>query len=135
MNAIEILPTSHAIARLRQRGLREDDALLIIELGAEIWPSVFMITDKQADALIAEIDTCKSDHTIVGPKSNIADLRRRIDALRQCAVVASGQTFVTVFHKFSRNLRADHKRNPSCCRRRQRRQVEKRKRAFFQGYR
>lgn len=121
--------TSHAAARLRQRGLREADAQLIVNLGTEHRNGAFIITEKGADALIAELS--HTDCVFVnGHKMCATRLKRRIDALRGCAVIAEGRTVITVFHKMTANLRTDPRRDPHCRRRRQRREAERRKRSF-----
>ena len=55
MNQLE--QTSHSLARLRQRGLRESDAQLIIELGTEVRSGLFMMTNEDADTLIADLSS------------------------------------------------------------------------------
>ena len=47
--------TTHSLARLRQRGFRETDAQLIMEIGTEFRNGVFSLTDRDVDALIAEL--------------------------------------------------------------------------------
>jgi hypothetical protein len=122
--------TSHGTARIRQRGVREVDAALILEFCTEVWPGMFMMTNQDANALIAEISALPGIHenTVMGMSS--ADLKRRIDSLRGCAVVADGLTLITVFHKVNSNLRTDPRKDPRCRRRSKRRDAERRRRSF-----
>ena len=122
--------TVHSSARLRQRGLRETDAQLILELGSEFRSGVFMLTDNEADALIADLSifVAPKDRTWRGMSAG--ELKRRIDGLRGVTVVAEGWTVITVFHKMTPNLRTDPRRDPRCRRRRHRREAERRKRSF-----
>jgi hypothetical protein len=132
MQMLSLELTSHATARLRQRGMRESDARLIVDLGTEHRSGAFLMTKKGADALMAELS-----HTdcfwVNGHKMCAIHLKRRIDALRGCAVVAEGCTVITVFHKVTPNLRTDPRRDPRCRRRRQRRDAERRRRSFHLG--
>jgi hypothetical protein len=130
MNMSDLVQTAHAQARLRQRGLRDTDAQLIVDLGSEIRPGVFMLTEKGADTLISEIDTLGGLYVWAPENMTLAALKRRIDALRGCAVVANGLTFITAFHKETPTLRTDPRRDPNCRRREQRREAERRKRSF-----
>jgi hypothetical protein len=122
--------TSHGNTRIRQRGVREADAALILELCTEVRPGMFMMTNQDADALIAEISAWPSLHenSVMGMSS--ADLKRRVDSLRGCAVVADGLTLITVFHKVNSNLRTDSRKDPRCRRRSKRRYAERRRRSF-----
>ena len=130
MNMSRLIHTAHAQARLRQRGLRDTDAQLIVDLGSEIRPGVYMLTEKGADTLISELDTLGGLSVRAPDKMTLAELKRRIDALRGCAVVADGLTFITAFHKEALTLRTDPRRDPRCRRRQQRREAERRKRSF-----
>lgn len=121
--------TKHSLARLRQRGLRETDAQLIVEHGSELRSGVFMLTDNEADALIAELSSADSEHRL-WPGMSAHELKRRIDGLRKVTVVAEGLTFITAFHKKKTYLRTDPRRDPRCRRRRQRREAERRRRSF-----
>jgi len=122
--------TSHSLARLRQRGFRETDAQLIMEIGTEFRNGVFSLTDHDVDALIAELSMLTDPR---GPARNgmsAGELKRRVDGLRGATVVAEGRTVITIFHKTIPNLRTDPRRDPRCRRRRQRREAERRKRSF-----
>lgn len=128
MNQLE--QTSHSLARLRQRGLRESDAQLIIELGTEVRSGLFMMTNEDADTLIADLSSFSDRLKFAGRCMSAGELKRRVDGLRGAAVVADGLTFITVFHKLTSHLRTDPRRDPNCRRRRQRREAERRKRTF-----
>ena len=128
MNQLE--PTSHSLARLRQRGFRETDAQLIVELGTEVRPGLFMLTNQDADALIAELSTFADTRDFAWRGMSAGELKRRVDGLRGAVVVADGLTFITVFHKVTPHLRTDPRRDPNCRRQRQRRESERRKRSF-----
>jgi hypothetical protein len=130
MNVSRLVHTAHAQARLRQRGLRDTDAQLIVDFGSEIRPGVFMLTEKGADTLISELDTLATLPDPAPENMTLAELKRRVDALRGCAVVANGLTFITAFHKVTPTLRTDPRRDPRCRRRRQRREAERRRRSF-----
>lgn len=130
MNVSRLVHTAHAQTRLRQRGLRDTDAQLIVDLGSEIRPGVYMLTEKGADTLISELDTLATLPDPAPENMTLAELKRRIDALRGCAVVVNGLTFITAFHKVSATLRTDPRRDPRCRRRRQRREAERRRRSF-----
>ena len=122
--------TSHSLARLRQRGLRETDTQLIVELGSEIRPGMFMITNKDADALINEIGLFAGPQVQSRLGMSVREMKIRIDRLRGSAVIADGFTVITAFHKVTPSLRTDPRRNPSCQRRRQRREAARRRRSF-----
>jgi hypothetical protein len=122
--------TSHAAARLRQRGLRETDAQLILELGTEFRTGAYMLTDSDADALIAELSMFADPQDRTGHGMSVGELKRRIDGLRGATVVAQGWTVITAFHKTTPHMRTDPRRDPRCRRRRQRRDAEWRKRSF-----
>lgn len=122
--------TTHSLARLRQRGLRETDAQLIVELGSEFRSGVFMLTDNEADALIAEMSMFADAENGTWRGMSAGELKRRIDGLRGVAVVAEGLTLITAFHKKDPYLRTDPRRDPRCRRRRQRREAERRRRSF-----
>ena len=121
--------TSHSLARLRQRGLREADAQLIVELGTEVRTGLFVLTNQDADARIAELSTFADTRDFAWRCMGAAELKRRIDGLRGVAVVADGLTFITVFHKTISHLRTDPRRDPNCRRRRQRREADRRRRS------
>ena len=89
-----------------------------------------MLTEKGADTLISELDTLATLPDPAPEKMTLAELKRRVDALRGCAVVANGLTFITAFHKVTPTLRTDPRRDPRCRRRRQRREAEQRRRSF-----
>ncbi len=125
--------TLHSRARLRQRGLREIDAQLILELGTEFRTGVFMLTDNDADTLISELSTCASPQESIWGGMSAGELKRRIDGLRRATVVAEGRTVITVFHKMTTNLRTDPRRDPYCHRRRQRQEAQRRRRSFHRG--
>ena len=125
--------TSHSLARLRQRGLRETDAQLIVELGTEVRTGLFMLTNQDADALIAELSTLSHTRDFAWHCMGAAELKRRIDGLRGATVVAEGRTVITAFHKTAPHLRTDPRRDPRCRRRRQRRETERRRRSFHHG--
>jgi len=122
--------TVHSSARLRQRGLRETDAQLILELGYEFRSGVFMLTDNEADALIAELSMFAGTEDRAWRGMSAGELKRRIDGLRGVTVVAEGVTLITAFHKKAPYLRTDPRRDPRCRRRRQRREAERRRRSF-----
>jgi hypothetical protein len=122
--------TTHSLARLRQRGMRETDAQLILELGTEIWPAVFMMTDQDADRLIAELSSSHGSQYSNWHGLSVAELKRRFDSLRGSTVIADGLTLITVFHKLTPGLRTDPRRDPRCRRRRQRREADRRRRSF-----
>ena len=122
--------TSHGNARIRQRGVREADAALILEFCTEVRPGMFMMTNQDADALIAEISAWPSLHENAVQGMSSADLKRRIDSLRGCAVVADGLTLITMFHKVNSNLRTDPRKDPRCRRRNKRCDAERRRRSF-----
>lgn len=128
MNQLE--QTSHSLARLRQRGFREIDAQLIVELGTEVRPGLFMLTKQDVDALIAELSSFSGRLDYAWRGMSAGELKRRVDGLQGAAVVADGLTFITVFHKMTPHLRTDPRRDPNCCRRRERRESERRKRSF-----
>lgn len=125
--------TLHAQARIRQRGLREVDAQLILELGSEFRSGVFMLTDNEANALIAELSMFAAPEDRTWRGMSASQLKRRIDSLRGATVVAEGRTVNTVFHKTAPHLRTDPRRDPRCRRRRQRREAERRRRSFHLG--
>lgn len=125
--------TSHSLARLRQRGLRETDAQLIVELGTEFRTGVFMLTDNDADALIAELSAFADPQNPAWRGMTAGELKRRIDGLRGVTVVADGRTVITTFHKTAPHLRTDPRRDPRCRRRYQRREAERRRRSFNHG--
>lgn len=122
--------TSHSLARLRQRGLREADAQLIVELGSEFRSGVFMLTDNEADALIAELSIFADPEDRTRRGMSASELKRRIDGLRGVTVVAEGLTLITAFHKKAPYLRTDPRRDPRCRRRHKRREAERRRRSF-----
>lgn len=123
--------TTHSLARLRQRGMRETDAQLIIELGTEVRSGLFVLTNQDVDALISELSSSVISQEFSWGGMNACELKRRIDGLRGGAVVADGLTFITVFHKMTSHLRTDPRRDPYCRRRRQRREAERRRRSFY----
>lgn len=122
--------TLHARARLRQRGLRDTDAQLILELGTEFRTGVFMLTDNDVDTLIAELTTYTKPQESSWGDMSAGELKRRIDGLRGATLVVDGLTFITAFHKTVSHLRTDPRRDPRCRRRRQRREAERRRRSF-----
>lgn len=122
--------TLHSLARLRQRGLRETDAQLIVELGSEFRSGVFMLTDSEAEALIAELSMFADPEHRPWRGMSARELKRRIDGLRGVTVVAEGRTVITAFHKKAPYLRTDPRRDPRYRRRRQRREAERRRRSF-----
>jgi len=121
--------TIHSLARLRQRGLRETDAQLILELGTEFRTGVFMLTDNDAHGLIAELSTFADPQESTRSGLSAAELKRRIDGLRGATVV-EGLTLITAFHKKAPHLRTDPRRDPRCRRRQKRREAERRRRSF-----
>jgi hypothetical protein len=125
--------TKHSLARLRQRGLRETDAQLIIELGTEFRTGVFMLTDNDADALMAELSASADPQHPAWHGMGAGELKRRIDGLRGATVVAEGRIVITAFHKKAPYLRTDPRRDPRFRRRRQRREAERRRRSFHHG--
>lgn len=128
MNRLE--QTNHSLARLRQRGLREVDAQLIVELGTEVRTGLFVLTNQDADVLIAELSSFSDRLDYAWRGMSACEFKRRVDGLRGAAVVADGLTFITVFHKVTPHLRTDPRRDPNCRRRRERRESERRKRSF-----
>lgn len=122
--------TIHSLARLRQRGLRETDAQLIVELGSEFRSGVFMLTDNEADALIAELSMFADPEDRAWRHMSSGELKRRIDSLRGVTVVAEGLTCVTAFHKKDPYLRTNPRRDPYYRRRQKRREAERRRRSF-----
>lgn len=133
MTVGRLMHTLHAQARIRQRGLRETDAHLIVELGTEFRTGVFMLTDSDADALIAELSAFADLQHPAWYGMSAGELKRRIDGLRGATVVAEGRTVITAFHKTAPHLRTDPRRDPRCRRRRQRREAERRRRSFHLG--
>lgn len=125
--------TNHSLARLRQRGLRETDAQLIVELGTESRTGVFILTNSDADALIAELSVFADPQHPAWHGMSAGELKRRIDGLRGATVVAEGRTVITAFRKAAPHLRTDSRRDPRCRRRRQRREAERRRRSFHLG--
>lgn len=125
--------TKHSLARLRQRGLREADVQLIVELGTEFRTGVFMLTDNDADALMAELSASADPQHPAWRGIGAGELKRRIDGLRGATVVAEGRTVITAFHKKAPYLRTDPRRDPRYRMRRQRRQAERRRRSFHHG--
>jgi hypothetical protein len=125
--------TNHSLARLRQRGLRETDTQLIVELGTESRTGVFILTNSDADALIAELSVFADPQHPAWHGMSAGELKRRIDGLRGVAVVAEGRTVITAFHKKAPYLRTDPRRDPRYRMRRQRRQAERRRRSFHHG--
>jgi hypothetical protein len=136
MTAISLKQTAHSKARIRQRGLREADAALVFEWGAELRSGVFMMTDRVADEIMAELSHLnhRDGGSVITDNAQFrARLKRHIDALRRCVVVAEGVTLVTAFHKKAPHLRTDPRSDPHCRRRRQRCESERRKRSFNPG--
>jgi hypothetical protein len=130
MRVNQLEQTSHSLARIRQRGFREIDAQLIVELGTEVRPGLFMLTKQDVDALIAELASFSGRLDYAWRGMSASELKRRVDGLQGAAIVADGLTFITVFHKMTPHLRTDPRRDPDCRRRRERRESERRKRSF-----
>lgn len=133
MRMKQLEQTSHSLARLRQRGLRETDAQLIVEHGTEVRTGLFVLTDSEVDALIAELSAFADPQHPAWYGMSAGELKRRIDGLRGATVVAEGRTVITAFHKTAPHLRTDPRRDPRCRRRRQRREAERRRRLFHHG--
>jgi hypothetical protein len=127
MNQLE--QTRHSLARIRQRGLRETDAYLILELGTEFRSGVFMLTNQDADALIAELSMFADPQDRTGHGMSAGELKRPIDGLRGATVVARGWTVITAFHKTAPHMRTDPRYRRRC----QRRGAESRRRSFHFG--
>ena len=125
--------TMHSLARLRQRGLRETDAQLILELGSEFRSGVFMLTNNEADALIAELSMFAGPEDRAWRGMSAGELKRRIDGLRGGTVVAEGLTLITAFHKKDPYVRTDPRRDRHCRLRRRRREAERRRRSFHRS--
>ena len=127
---LQLEHTTHASVRVRQRGLRETDIGLIMELGTEVRPGMFMITKKDVDILISEICSIQTPQGASWLGMSVCEAKRRIGSLCGCAVIADGFTVITAFHKVTPSLRTDPRRHPSCQRRRQRREAARRRRSF-----
>lgn len=127
---LQLEHTTHASARVRQRGLRETDIGLIMELGTEVRPGMFMITKKDANILISEICSITAPQDASWLGMSVCEAKGRIASLCGCAVIADGLTLITVFHKVTPGLRTDPRRDPRCRRRRQRREAARGRRSF-----
>jgi hypothetical protein len=122
--------TMHVQARTRQRDFREIDAQLIVDLGTEVRTGVFMLTDSEADVLIAELSMLADPQDRTRYGMSAGEPERRIDGLRDAIVMVEGRTVITAFHKTAPYLRTDPRRDPHCRHRRQRREAEQRRRVF-----
>lgn len=93
--------TAHASARLRQRGIRESDVPVILDVGTPIDDDSFFLLDQDVD------------REIVKYKQRIAELER----LRGCRVVIAGETVVTIYRPSrkteKRLMRSQHRRGNS----------------------
>lgn len=130
MTMCRLMHTKHAQARIRQRGLREADAQLIVDLGTEVRIGVFMLTDSDADARIAELPMLADPQDLTQYGTSTGELGRRIDSLRGATVVAEVWAVFNSFHKAAPYPRRGQQRDPHCRRRRQRRETEWRRRMF-----
>lgn len=74
--------TRHAEARMRQRGLRDRDFALVLDVATPLADDAWLVTDADADREIAQ------------RKREIEQFQR----LRGCKVVVSGDAIVTVCH-------------------------------------
>jgi hypothetical protein len=83
MNQLE--QTSHSLARLRQRGFREIDAQLIVELGTEVRPGLFMLIKQDVDALIAELSSFSGRLDYAWRGMSAGELKRRVVGLQGAA--------------------------------------------------
>ena len=93
---LQLEQTAHASVRVRQRGLRETDIWLIMELGTEVRPGMFMITKKDADILIREICSVPDPQNASWLGMSVCAAKGRIAGLRGCAVIAVASTAVSV---------------------------------------
>lgn len=73
--------SEHALVRVRQRGLREDDVRVIVETGTPVDDDSMFLLDRDVDREVRK------------RKQEIAALER----LRSCRVVVAGETVVTVY--------------------------------------
>ncbi len=126
MNAHFLEIATDARDGLLQQGLPEADANMNIDIGSELRPGGFMITDDVGDNFLAELSA------FVTPASGHQNRRssarlRQINGLRRCTTVAGGTNWLTEFHKKSSKLCTDPQRDPRGCRRRQRREAEVRR--------
>ncbi|WP_020503951.1 DUF4258 domain-containing protein [Lamprocystis purpurea] len=83
--------SNHALARVRQRGLRERDVAMVLDAGTLLGEDSVMLLDQ---------DVARAIET---RKREIAALER----LRGCRVVMGGETVVTVYrpvHKVEKRL-------------------------------
>jgi hypothetical protein len=111
------------------RGPCDADANLNIDIGYELRPGGFMITDEVADNFLAELSafaTLASGHQNRRSSARL----RQINGLRGCTTVTGGTNCLTDFHKTASNLRTAPRRLPRCCRQRQRREAEVRRRTL-----
>jgi len=73
--------SQHALARVRQRGLLEEDVRVIVETGTAVDDDSLFLLDRDVDREVRR------------RKAEIATLER----LRGCRVVVAGETVVTVY--------------------------------------
>ncbi|MDV7145636.1 hypothetical protein R3X27_23380 [Tropicimonas sp. TH_r6] len=79
----------HAEARMRQRGLRDDDLSLVLEVASAVTSNAFILTDKDVTNEIRRL------------KRRI----QRVERLRGTKVVVAEDTVVTAYHSNPRDQR------------------------------
>lgn len=80
---MKLIPTHHAQARMKQRGIRRADVEIIVESGTVIRPGFHLLRECDVDR---EVQQCK----------------RRIQALkrvRNCAAVVEGRVLITCYRR------------------------------------
>ena len=91
--------THHAQMRLRQRGFRYEDALLVVIWGTEVREGVYRMTDKDADEAMADTEClCQ---------------KRKIYASRGLEVVTCDGVLITAYFakaRLGQNPRSDRRR-------------------------
>jgi orotate phosphoribosyltransferase-like protein len=80
--------TRHAAARMRQRGLRDADISVLLDIATRLVDDAWLVTDADADA------DADADREIAQRKREIERLQR----LRGCKFVLSDDALVTVCH-------------------------------------
>ena len=81
MSALPVSITRHAADRMRQRGIRESNLNIILELAEEIRPDVYFLSDKAAHQEIQRL------------KQRI----RKIEKMKGVVVVISNGRIVTTY--------------------------------------
>lgn len=81
--------TRHAETRMRQRGLRDADIALVMEVASPAGPDAWLLTD----ADISE-ETARLRHRI-----------QSIERLRGCKVVVAGDAVITAYRSNAKNQR------------------------------